>query len=194
MDAQPSATPTGAEPLVAATASGPAAAAAPPRPETIRYMAAFDAPRTFLGPRADYYDENWRWMDWTGRRWSWNSSAALGFVGWLAYRRMYRAAVPALLWLGLAAALIARGAPISLVAVLHAGLALGLGFYGNTLYLRHFRRLARTVREDDHDARLATLARIGGTSRRAAVGVAIMAVALILGVVQLLGAWPPVPD
>lgn len=182
MNAQPAPTPIAAE---TATAAPPAAEPGADG-DAARY-AAFESPRTFLGPEAGYYDESWRWMDWTGRRWSWNPAAALGFAGWLAYRRMYGLTVPAVLWLVLAATLVARGGPIVLIAALHVGFALLLGLYGNTLYLNHFRRLARTVREDDHDKCLAALARLGGTSRRAVVVVAAVTVALIAAAVHAVG-------
>ena len=173
MNAQPTSTPTAAE--------------LTDQPEAAKPLLLIDRPRTFLGPYADYYDESWRWMDWTGRRWSWNPSAALGFAGWLAYRRMYWAAAVAVLWLVAAAAMIASGLPVIVAALLHAGVATLLGLYGNTLYFNHFRRLARTVRDGEHAERLAALARLGGTSPRAAAFTAVVSLALIVGAVQLLG-------
>jgi hypothetical protein len=157
------------------------------QPEATKPLPPIDTPRVFLGPQADYYDESWRWMDWTGRRWSWNPSAALGFAGWLAYRRMYRAAAVAVLWLVAAAAMIAGGLPVIVALLLHIGVATLLGLYGNTLYFGHFRRLARTVRDGDHAARLAALARLGGTSPRAAAVVGVVALALVVVTLQLLG-------
>jgi hypothetical protein len=98
---------------------------------------------------------------------------------------MYASAAPALVWPVLATALVVEGVPVALVAALHAGLALLLGFYGNMLYLHHFRRLARTVREEDHGRRLAALAKLGGTDRRAAIGVAVLALILIVATAGL---------
>ena len=49
-----------------------------------------DSTKTFVGTNGTYYDERWRFMEWRGRRRSWNWAAALSFGGWLAYRRMYR--------------------------------------------------------------------------------------------------------
>ncbi|HET6519850.1 MAG TPA: DUF2628 domain-containing protein [Geminicoccaceae bacterium] len=168
--------------------STPAAAALTDQPEAPRPAATpIDTPRVFIGPEADYYDESWRWMDWVGRKRSWNPSAALGFAGWLAYRRMYRSAAVAFLWLVTAAALIANGVPVIAVALLHLGAAVLLGLYGNTLYFNHFRRLARTVREEDHAARLAALTRLGGTRPAAAAIVAVAALVVIAGTVQLIG-------
>ena len=58
----------------------------------------FDSTKTFVGPNGTYYDERWRWMEWRGKRRSWNWSAALTFGGWLAYRRLY--ALARSIWAG----------------------------------------------------------------------------------------------
>ena len=100
---------------------------------------------------------------------------------------MYRAAAVAVLWLVAVAAMVANGLPVIVAALLHVVIATLLGLYANTLYFNHFRRLARTVRDGDHAARLGTLARLGGTSPRAAAVAAAVSLVLIVGAVRLLG-------
>ena len=141
----------------------------------------FDTPRAFLGPNASYYDERWRWMDWTDRRSSWNWPAALGLGVWLAYRRMYGPASVAVAWLVLALAMALAGFPIAILAVIQGAIAASLGFYGNTMYLRHFHRRAGAVlaRHRGAAVREQALARAGGTSPLAALA-AVLVVFLVL--------------
>jgi Protein of unknown function (DUF2628) len=136
----------------------------------------FDSTKTFVGPNGTYYDERWRWMEWRGKKRSWNWSAALTFGGWLAYRRLYALAAVHLGWLALLLLLALNGASLQLLAVVLLGVAAIAGLYGNTLYQQRFRRMALKVAQNhqDHAARLGALAASGGVDRRA---VWIMAVA-----------------
>lgn len=139
-----------------------------------------DVSKTFVGPNATYYDENWRLMEWRGRNRSWNWAAALTLGGWLSYRRLYGYALLHSIWLGLLLLLAMMGTSILLLASLQAGLALMLGLYGNALYRRRFRKaaMAAAQREGEHAARLATLAARGGVDPRS---VWILAIALVVG-------------
>ena len=129
----------------------------------------FDSTKTFVGPNGTYYDERWRWMEWRGKKHSWNWSAALTFGGWLAYRRLYVLAAVYLGWLALLLLLGLNGASLNLLAVVLLAVATLVGFYGNTLYQRRFRRMALKVarKHEDHAARLGALAASGGVDRRA---------------------------
>ena len=142
----------------------------------------FDTPRAFLGPNASYYDERWRWMDWTDRRSSWNWSAALGFGAWLAYRRMYGPAAVAVAWQILGVALALASFPVAILAVVQGAIAASLGFYGNTMYLRHFHRRAGAVlaRHRGAAARERALARAGGTSPLAALAAVLIVLLALL--------------
>ena len=126
-----------------------------------------DSNKTFVGPNGTWYDERWRFMEWRGRRRSWNWAAALSFGGWLAYRKMYAAALLYLAGLGLLLGLAINGVAFWLLAPALLVAALALGTYGNALYLARFRRAALQAARGDgqHEDRLAALARIGGTSR-----------------------------
>lgn len=151
--------------------------------------------KAFIGPNATYYDDRWRWMDWSGRWRSWNWAAAASFGIWLAYRRMHRYAACAVLWLGLLVALAASGTPLHELAIAHLLVALGLGLYGNTLYHLHFRRVARKVARGhrEHAERVAALNEAGGVDRRAVfimVGVIGVVVAAAVAGVALTGTEP----
>jgi Protein of unknown function (DUF2628) len=129
----------------------------------------FDSTKTFVGPNGTYYDERWRWMEWRGKRRSWNWPAALTFGGWLAYRRLYALAVAYLGWLTLLLLLGLNGAALPLLALVALAVALVVGVYGNALYQQRFRRMALKVAQDhqDYAARVGALAASGGVDRRA---------------------------
>lgn len=144
----------------------PAPVAAPSEPEGPDAGAV--SAKAFIGPNATYYDDRWRWMHWRGRSRTWNWAAAVSFGGWLAYRRMYG---PALLhggWLGLLVALALAGVPLVLLALAQVVVMLGLGFYGNNLYFRHYMRYARKLSEAhrEHQSLLAATAEAGGVDAR----------------------------
>ena len=124
--------------------------------------------KTFVGSNGTYYDEHWRFMEWRGRRRSWNWAAALTFGGWLAYRRMYPAAALFVIWLGLLVALAVNGVLLWPSGGRPGGRCSSpWGAYGNVLYMRRFRRAALKAAQGDgqHQDRLDALARSGGTSR-----------------------------
>jgi Protein of unknown function (DUF2628) len=140
----------------------------------------FDSTKTFVGPNGTYYDERWRWMEWRGKRRSWNWSAALTFGGWLAYRRLYVLAAVYLGWLALLLLLGLNGASPNLLALVLLAGATIVGFYGNTLYQQRFRRMALRVARNykDHAARVGALAASGGVDRRAVWLMAVAGVGL----------------
>jgi hypothetical protein len=142
--------------------------------------------KSFIGPNATYYDDRWRWMHWRGRTRSWNWAAASTFGGWLAYRRM---AVPAFAhggWLSLLVALALSGVPIGLLVLAQLVVALGLGFYGNTLYFHHYLRIAEKLSQEsqEHETLNGAAVRSGGVDRvavwRYASGVLGLALLLVL--------------
>jgi hypothetical protein len=148
-----------------------------------------DSAKTFIGPNGTYYDERWRLMDWLGRNRSWNWAAATTFGGWLAYRRLDRLAALHLAWLGLLLALALNGVPLPLIGILLVSGALVLGWYGNTLYLKRFKRVAVDVaqRHAEHRARLEALAGAGGTSRGAVWAMA--GAGALLAALVVWGTW-----
>lgn len=126
--------------------------------------------KLFIGPNATWYDDRWRWMDWRGRRRSWNWAAASTFGAWFGYRRMYG-------WLPLfgASTLVTvslglLGTPLLIPLGLLLGLALFAGLFGNHLYLEHFRRAAGRIaeRHEHHEAQVEAIVQAGGVDRRAA--------------------------
>lgn len=172
---------------IAAPQTAMPAAAIQTAPLEPSVMPPIDMPKVFLGPNATWYDERWRWMDWRGRSYGWNWAAAGSFGGWLAYRRMYRQAGIYLAWVIGLCTLAAAGLPLGLVAAALLASALALGVYGNTLYLQHFKRVARDVgrRHDDHPARLAALVQAGGVDRYAPWVMGALELGLVLLLVQV---------
>jgi len=144
-----------------------------------------DSTKTFVGTNGTYYDERWRFMEWRSRRRNWNWAAALTFGGWLAYRRMYFAALLAVVFQGLLLALALNGVLIWPLLAAEAALILAMGYYGNVVYMQRFRRAALQVAEGDgeHQDRLAALARSGGTDRRAVYAMGIAGLAVVAAVI-----------
>ena len=143
---------------------------APPPPAESPIKVPIDSAKTFIGPNGTYYDDCWRWMDWQGKKRSWNWPAALSFGHWFAYRRLYGHAGIYLAWLtGLAAALV-NNVHVALVACLLVLTPVLIGFYANTLYFSAFRRAAVHVTEKgegSYDERQQQLAKAGGINPHA---------------------------
>ena len=150
--------------------------------------------RAAVGPRADHYLGQWKKMDETGRRASWNWAACLLNVFWFAYRKMW---VP-MLAMGLlylvATPLIDPADPTQLRIVMFTlvGLSFLTGTFGNWLYRRQVEQLvARTAAVDDEASRAALKAK-GGTSVAAAIGafVGLTVLSLVAGMIPALLAQP----
>lgn len=143
--------------------------------------------KLFVGPNATWYDDRWRWMDWRGKSRSWNSAAAFTFGGWFAYRRMHRWLALYLAWTAAMLIALLSGTPAVIPLGLQAVVMVLAGLYGNTLYLRHFRRIARDVArgQDSHDAQLAAIAEAGGVAPRLAYAVpaGLIGLALLIALV-----------
>ncbi len=95
--------------------------------------------------------------------------AAVPFGGWLGYSRMYRLAAAHAVVLSGVGWLAVSGGPLELVGLLLVVLALALGFYGNTLYFKHFGYIHRTLskRHQDQAGLVDAIARAGGVDARA---------------------------
>jgi hypothetical protein len=126
--------------------------------------------KLFIGPGATFYDDRWRWMDWSGRTRSWSWPAALTFGAWFGYRRMYGWMALYLVWVFVAPALGLLGVPWPILLSAQAGVMLAAGLYGNFLYLLRYRRVARRVveRYGSHEAQVQALAAAGGVDGRSA--------------------------
>lgn len=153
--------------------------------------------KLFIGPNATWYDDRWRWMDWRGQAISWNGAAAGSFGVWFGYRRMYGSLALALGWLGLLCILALTGVPLRLLLSVQALAMLGAGLYGNQIYLRHFRRIAREVAETRHThaAQVQAITAAGGVDRRtpALAGAGVAALVLLVAIVMsTLGLGPTV--
>lgn len=144
--------------------------------------------KLFIGPNATWYDDRWRWMDWRGKNRSWNSAAAFTFGAWFAYRRMHGWLTLYLVWMAAMLLALMSGVPAVVPLGLHAGVIVLAGLYGNALYLRHFRRIAREVaeRQDSHEAQLAAIATAGGVAPQAAYAVPAGLVALTVAIGLIL--------
>ena len=129
-----------------------------------------DSSKTFIGPNGTFYDEAWRWMDWRGKKRSWNWPAALTFGHWFAYRRLYRYAALYVLWLAALAAALVNNVHVGLVAGLLILGQIASGLYGNILYFGAFRRAVTYITEKgkgDYDELLNQLAKAGGIRPKA---------------------------
>lgn len=141
-----------------------------------------DALRAFIGPNAGYYLTERRVMAESGSRVSWNWPAFLFTFLWMAYRKMWALAA-------LACVLAVVFSASLFFSWLGLVLMLGLGIYGNALYLGHARRKVTEVAlaVPDASARLARLADTGGTSWPAAVVAFVAAVGLTTLSVMIWG-------
>ncbi|HEX6143660.1 MAG TPA: DUF2628 domain-containing protein [Geminicoccaceae bacterium] len=151
--------------------------------------------KSFIGPNATFYDDRWRWMDWRGQQRSWNWAAATTLGAWFAYRRLYGClsafGVLMLLVLTLLMTGVASAIPLGLLL---AGM-IGAGLYGNFLYLRRYRQVAREIveRYDEHEDQVREIERAGGVDPRAAYAwpaVLTLAALLIAAGLHVAGAGP----
>ena len=142
--------------------------------------------RAFVGLRADYYIRKWapRLVDSEGDVGTNWAAFFLPFT-WLCYRKMYRFALIFTLVL-LAEAVVQEVVFVSVLGMATTPVAVHLivnvlasiicGLYGNAWYLSHATRIIADVRAqgyDDHQV-LRILARRGGTSMLAAIGVSFL--------------------
>lgn len=142
---------------------------------------ALDTPRTFIGENVGYYDERWRWMDWSGRNITWNKRAFLCFPVWFAYRKMWTYALIGFLWTIGAIAFGIYASDLLVGVALHLFGALIAGLYANKLYHLHFISVGRRVfnRVAETHARELALGNAGGVSPLSATLTTILLVSLI---------------
>lgn len=172
-------------------------AEAPPADEAEGMAEASIPAKLFIGPNATWYDDRWRWMDWRGKSRSWNSAAAFTFGGWFAYRRMFGWFWLYFAWMGVMLFALMSGVPAALPIALQALVMVASGLYGNTLYLRHFRRVGRDVarRHQSHEEQLRAVTSEGGVAPAAtyAAPLALLALAVAIGfALNAMGAGPTI--
>lgn len=130
-----------------------------------------DPTNAFVRTAVKYYDERWRWMDWSGKPTRWNWAAALGGPIWFAYRRMKPIAALYCAWIVFA--VFANGLGFALMPLLTIQICIMLlaGLYGTFLYGQRFRQeLRRAYRQtSDETERAQILSEHGGSSYRAAI-------------------------
>ena len=141
--------------------------------------------RAAIGRRADFYLAKWSATEVGGFNWA----AFFVALPWLAYRKMYRnaatlaavACVESVLQELLFVSWLGREVPRAVDRAVAIAVCVVCGRLGNGWYRSHVRRLvleARTT-EPDEAARLALLARRGGTSLLAAIGVTVLFFAVL---------------
>jgi hypothetical protein len=154
--------------------------------------------RAFVGSNADYYVRAWRpALTGEGGASGFNVGGFLLAVPWLAYRKMYTAAL-ILIGISIAESVLEKvlfvGAPgemresspgfVVLVALV-VGIVVGIG--GNRWYLARARRVIEEVRSQvlPEEAHLRALSSRGGTSLGASLGLVGLAIvaALVLGTI-----------
>ncbi|MDP5238681.1 DUF2628 domain-containing protein [Uliginosibacterium sp. 31-16] len=144
---------------------------------------------TFIGKKYAYYTRKWEEAQRKGSIQSWNLSAFfLGFA-WMAYRKMYK-------YCGIFIAAISvetvlemmLNLPQAISSGVNIGLAVCFGMFGNHLYKLHVEQKIREISAHGSPAQInAELARQGGTSVGAAIGFAVLLLAVILGLMMLIG-------
>jgi hypothetical protein len=155
--------------------------------------------RAFVGSSADYYLRSWKpALSGQARGSGFNLFAFLGSGVWLGYRKMYRAyfillgiilaeeALEQVLFLGI---LQMRTAP-RLDGLIGLVVAVVSGVCGNGWYLSHARRVIAEVRSQglEDDAHMKELARRGGTSLGASLGLFLLFAAAMVAVSIALAA------
>lgn len=156
---------------------------------------AIDAARAFVGYDAQYYDERWRWLDWSGKLVAWNGLAGLLGPAWFAYRKMWLYSLLALLWVGLLCAALAIGFPPATPLILYGLSALGFAAYGTILYRVHYVHITGRVfrKVEGTEAREAKLRARGGTSVVAAVAIGVLCLALAGAALFYREGWRVLP-
>ncbi|THJ30908.1 DUF2628 domain-containing protein [Lampropedia aestuarii] len=141
--------------------------------------------RAYVGQKYDKYQQLWAKSETRTSKQSWNWAAFFLSVLWLAYRKMYGYAA---LWVGLivleAIASYAIGYDESYSTIFSIVLTVIAGQLGNTMYLSHVNGKIKHIRSTQpHTHWISMLTKSGGTSWGAAIGVAVLIIALLFGVV-----------
>lgn len=139
----------------------------------------------FIGKNYDYYIRKWKIAGLEKSKLSWNWAAFLLALPWMAYRKMYR---NCWIFLGLYSVIIlaetAFGVSDTLFGVISMGIAVTLGWQGNSLYKHHVQKKVKEITAMNTPEQTdIELARQGGTNIGAAVGFTIACLALVILVV-----------
>jgi hypothetical protein len=142
------------------------------------------AGRLFVGLKYDYYAAKWAKLG------GWNWAAFFLGVGWMAYRKMYRA-----VWIYFGAVVLmtwfeqAVGLPAKAGNVLNMAIAAVCGSQGNRWYQAHVEQKLREIAADGAftDAVRLRLAKEGGTNLTAGILVPIGLVAALIALVAVVG-------
>ena len=185
--------------MVVAKPAAPAAAEEAPAAPTVAYAdmdpstITEDEARAFVGPNARYYLEKWvHALDGRGRATGFNGAAFILAGLWVPYRKMYQIAI-ILYALSAGTAAIehlvmpSQGDPMGGWVTWLAAVVLWFvcGTYGNRWYLARARRIIGQVRAEGlpNDEHLEALAKRGGTSVLAAIGMFAFLYVLVIGAI-----------
>lgn len=143
----------------------------------------------FVGKNYSYYARKWEEAGEPTRKSKFNWAAFFLGLGWMAYRKMYRNSliyVAAIVLLSIWEA-VAGDFPPAVSHALDLAIPLVVAMQANRWYRRHVeQKLALLAPEDECDAQCTErLARAGGTSLAAAIGVVVLTLVLILLVAWL---------
>jgi hypothetical protein len=176
----------GASHCVACDGESPRAATTPARPSD-------NAIQLFVGERYAYYLDKWETAKVKKTRQSVNWAAFFLGIMWLSYRKMY--AISVIFGSIFAFQVVIEDVfdfPELVSNVVNMMLLIGLGLYGNHWYLLHVEERVKRIRAENAQSTVAAeLARQGGTSVAAAIGMVVAIVAALVVIDFILS--PTVP-
>lgn len=173
-----------------------AAAVAPPPPPSTPAGPMQPAPgedaslQAFVGPNYPTYKRKWASLKNNPGGLTWHWPAFLLGVGWMGYRKMY---LPSFIIIGAMLALTFLeylfDASERFSNSLNIGIAIGFGMSGNALYQWHVRKKMADIAATTRPERLPSeLARHGGTSALAGIGMLLLLLIVLVAEVLVLDA------
>lgn len=124
----------------------------------------------FIQRNQKFYEEKFKKMNDTGKSASWNWAAFFLGVYWMVYRKMYFKAVAFFIL-----SLVASSTPY-IGGILNFAVLVGIGIYGNALYMDHVDGNIEKVDVLFSDDKEVIIKKIGGTNLPLALGLYIVVI------------------
>lgn len=137
----------------------------------------------FVLTKVDYYSRKFEQIRNTGSKITWNWASFFFNVYWMLYRKMYaQAGIVFLLNF-----VVYMSMPSGLDGILSLGLQVGVGMYGNYIYLKHIEKKLNDINNLDYGSREFMIRKKGGTSILAPILAVVLTVVAMVIIFAFLG-------
>lgn len=114
----------------------------------------------FVGPNMDYYNIKFNQIKSTGKKITWNWPAFLFNMYWMLYRKMYAKSII----ISLISSILFLALPDGLNSIASIAITIGIGLYGNYMYLNHMEKKITDINHYDSNLREVMIRKKGGTN------------------------------